>query len=241
MSDINKNYNVAYWRDLWSQNAPDVPWERAAAWIAEESSGYPQALGSRYEVGICQIDMQDGGAFGGTVASLHGNFCSTSSPSARFGAIRIRDLTDDEEILQVTSGAAMMRAYYADAGSRIAGSGVTWTDDEVWALAKLKHALPALLYGVASASRNGQCDTWQAFRAYVERMSSDDVAAACNMSTVTAARYYPFSRFFDNAERVGSSGGVTLGTGISQLGKTLVVLALLGGFLYYGGHHAMAI
>lgn len=233
MTDINKNYNVAYWRDMWLQNAPDVPWNRAAAWMAEESSGYPQALGSRYEVGICQIDMQDGGAFGGTVASLHGNFCS--------GATRVRDLTDDEEILQVTTGAAMMNSYYADAASRLASAGVTWTDDEVWALAKLKHALPALLYGVASAARNGQGDTWQNFRAYIERMSSDDVAAACNMSTVTAARYYPFSRFFDNAEKVGSASGVTLGNGISQLGKALVVLALLGGFLYYGSHHAMAI
>lgn len=233
---IVKNYTTVYWSDLLASYASDLPAPRLLAWIGMESSGFPQALGACTEVGIFQIDLQDGPRYGGSTDTLHTAFCT-----APCQASRTRDLTDDEEQLQVTSGAAMVREYLADAQSRIASAGLGWTDDDTWCLVKLQHALPALRLMLASAAGAGQAIDWPTFRGWATNLTADQIAATGAMSAATAVRYMPMDRYFDNGEKVGYLDGAGLvGDGrLSSIGKAAAALILLFAMLYYGGKNGL--
>lgn len=232
---FSKNYTTDYWLPLFDRYASDLPRERLAAWVSEETGGFPQGLGACTEVGIFQIDLQDGPRYGGTTATLHANFCS-----APCVAKRIRDLTDDEEQLQVESGAAMVREYLADSQSRLDAAGLTWSDDDTWCFCKLHHGLPSLKYLLARAASAGQAADWPSFRSYALGLDSDGITATAGANTV---RYMPLTRFFDNAESVGytSFGGLSGGGGLSTLGKAVIALALMLGVMYYGGRYGIAV
>lgn len=215
-----KNYTVDYWADLFAARAADLPIGALNAWIREESQGFPQALGSRYEVGIFQIDLQDGSNWGASTDTLHTAFCASSTSQ-----VRTRDLTDDEEYLQVDSGASYIRSLYALSKQRTEGLG--WSEQDLWSLVKLHHALPwipaQLLPLARSASEAG---SWEAFRVYTLGLSHADVAA---ISPTVAAKYMPFDRFFVNAARVGAgaAGGIMGELGAADL-DVMSVLAIVG-------------
>lgn len=227
---IVKDYTVAYWADLFASLASDLPVERLNAWLAEESRGFPQSIGGCYEVGIFQINLGDAphALYGGNMQTLHADFCS-----AYCGGSRTRDLTDDEEALQVTSGCAMVREYHNSAQSQAP----SWSDDDQWCLTKLHHGLPFIANTMLShAQAAGQADDWPMFRAYACGLSNADIAAI-NANVAANKNYWPFDRFFDNAEKVGyvTGGGLVGGGGLSQLGKAVLALLALAGALYYGG------
>jgi len=197
---IVKDYTTGYWRDLLASTAPDLPTERLLAWIQEESAGFPQALGSRYEVGIGQIDLQDGPKYGGTTDSLHTNFCASATSQTR-----VRDLTDDEEQLQVDCFVAMARDYLGRAQSEISSVNASWSDDDTWCMVKLFHALPILPRLLTYADAAGQAGSWGDFRSYVLGLSSAEVTS---QTGANRDKYMPFDRFFNNSEKVGHASGV---------------------------------
>lgn len=215
-------YTPEYWRPLFvAADAPEP--DALVAWIREESDGSPAALGSVYEVGIFQIDLQDGPAWGASVESLHGTGAFTSSASSQ---TLTRELTDAEEALQVSSGIAYVKHCLSVAQSALAKAGASWSDDEVWNLVKMCHALPGLVvFFVPAAAQAGAMYNWGEYRSFVESLSKTD-AAAINSNT---ARYYPFTRFFDNSERVGAAvaGGGLGAPGAAEL-EILLVLAIIG-------------
>lgn len=235
---IEKDYTTAYWVPLLQQNGSDLPLERLTAWIEEESRGFPQAHGACTEVGIFQIDLQDGPKYGATMDNIHTNFCS-----ARCEAVRVRDLTDDEEQLQVTTGLAMVRDFLQDSQSRLSSIGASWSDDDLWCFVKLHHGLPVLKYMLAPANQAGQAGDWGSFRSWVCGLSKDECVATGQVSqaVVDNKNYWPFDRFFDNAEAVGylGAGGLSGGGGISAMGKALLAVAILFGVLYYGGSRGL--
>lgn len=215
---IAKDYTVSYWQDLFAART-SLPWPRVAAWMTVESAGYPQALGTRYEVGIVQVDLQDGPRYGGTTDTLHTNFCSSATSQTR-----TRDLTDDEENLQVDVANTYISQLYAQSLAQAP----TWSDDDVWCLVKLHHALPALAGQAFSyASSQGQTADWDTFREYVESLPADTFPG-------WGPRYTPWSRFFDNAEKVGKLGlsGLFDQGGFVDV-DTLLVLAFIAGVAWY--------
>lgn len=187
-------YTTDYWADLFAANASDLAWPRMRAWIAHESGGNPSALGKSYEVGIGQLDLQDGPAWGGTLDTLHGNFSAGTTSQ-----VTVRDLTADEEQLQVTSMAAYVRHALGVSQSELAAQGLTWSDDDLWCLVKLQHALPDLARsGIPIAAQAGQAGDWDTYRAYLEALPASALPSS--------APYSPWSRLFDNAELVGKLG-----------------------------------
>lgn len=190
---------VEAWRTLLEQHAhfgdPSRDTDRLLAWITEESGGNPAALGAPYEVGIFQLDLEDGPAWGGTIQTLHGNFTDSATSQSLN-----RPLTDDEKLLQVTTGLAYVAHARSTAQAVLDQAGLTWSDDDIWCLTKLHHALPVLLssFVPACAAKLGTGITWSDFRGWCEKLSASDVAAINDIS-----RYMPFGRLFDNAEKVG--------------------------------------
>ena len=201
-------YTADYWRDLLEQLAGEFVGDvdKLIAWIAEESGGCPAALGAVFEVGIWQLDLEDGPAFGGTLDSLHGAFCASPSSTTL-----TRELTADEEQLQVTTGLAFVRHARQVATDNLAANGLSWSsDDDVWALTKLYHALPRLVdQYLAAAAAAGAASSWSDYRTYLLGLSKDD-AIAVNSVVGSNPNYFPFGRFVTNAEAVGFAGGSSL-------------------------------
>lgn len=182
-------YTTEYWRDQLAAAAPDLPTDRLLAWIGEESGGRPNSTGKSYEVGIFQIDLQDGGAYGATIATLNIS----------------GQLTPEQEALQVSSGIAYVRHCLSVAQSELDAINATWGDDELWNLVKLQHALPALpKYMLPAADQQGQAGSWGDFRAFTVGASAAQVDSYTYKSCTP---YMPFGRLFDNAERVGGASG----------------------------------
>lgn len=233
---ISKNYTTTFWNQLLQDNAPDLDRGKLLAWIQEESGGFPQALGAVYEVGIGQLDLQDGPAYGGTLASLHSDFCESPSSTKR-----VRDLTDDEEILQVTSLAAMARDYLTVADSQLAAIGQTWSDDDRWALAKLRHGLPGIAKSfLRPANDAGSADDFQAFEAWVMVQSHDVLYGIDHGTTAYMSR---FGAIFANAEAVGYAESLGLGDlasgHLSHMGRGIATLALFSAACYLGARYGM--
>ena len=226
MCDVTSN-SVQAWRPLLEAHAdfgdPSRDVDRLLAWIAEESCGNAGSLGSQYEVGIFQIDLEDGPAWGASVQSLHGAF--TSSPTSQ---VLTRPLTDDEKLLQVTSGLAYVAHVRNVSQTQLASAGLTWSDDDTWCLTKLQHGLPAIPGELlAQAAQNAPLGTgigWQEFRAYVQGLATSDLPA--NLKPYA----YKFDQIFNNAERVGyldgPDGGGTTST-LLALGALLLLWIFL--------------
>lgn len=209
----SKHYDVDYWRDRFDSES-SLPWERVAAWMRVESGGNPSALGTRFEVGIVQIDLQDGPRYGGTVDNLHGNF--SVSPTSQ---TRTRDLTDEEESLQV----AVADSYIGDllTLSEAQTSELGWSDDDVWCLVKLHHALPALAGQAFTYARSqNQVGDWNAYRAFLEGLPAETFPG-------WGPRYSPWSRYFDNAEKIGKLGLSSSGAATLPVMLALAVVAWL--------------
>lgn len=190
---------VQAWRPLIDQNVnfgdPSRDTDRMLAWIAEESGGNPASLGAPFEVGIFQLDLEDGPAWGASIQTLHGNFTADATSQTL-----TRPLTDDEKLLQVTSGLAFVAHARSVAQTALDQAGLTWSADDVWCLTKLVHALPVLVTSFVPACANalGTAITWTEFRSWCENLTADQVDAINKIS-----RYMPFGRLFDNAEVVG--------------------------------------
>ncbi len=220
---------VEKWRPRVYKHAAGLPLDFLMAWIAMESGGNPAALGTVTEVGLFQIDMQDGPAFGGDVDSLHRNFAAATSQVAT------RELTEAEKELQVACGLAMVRAYEARSKAQLAAVGAAWTagSSDFWNLVKLQHALPAIPRSFLPAFRttNGAApSSWRVWCDWLNGLSRDQVAAV----SPAVARYYgsngkkALTRFTDNAERCGQYGGVEiLGMTFHELGALALLLVLL--------------
>lgn len=215
-----KIYTATYWADMLSAAAPDLPTARLVAWIAEESGGNPAALGSTKEVGIFQIDMQDGDVAGGSVQSLHGDFTSSASSQTIS-----TPLTDDQEQLQVSTGITYVRACLAKAQQAAS----SWDDSDTWCLTKMVHALPAVVSQLLpQASTAGHDTSWADFKGYVGSLQRNDLPSNLH-------RYYPLTRFFVNCGRVGGASGATdTFPGIAALDLvTALALAAIAAALYF--------
>lgn len=212
---MDDNYDVDYWRERFAQRT-GLPWERVAAWMSIESRGHPQALGTQYEVGIVQIDLQDGPKYGGTTYNLHTAF--SASPTE---AVRVRDLTSDEKDIQVDVANAYISSLLSTSQSQVSGLG--WSDDDLWCLVKLHHALPGLGgQAFEHAKSNGHVDDWGAMRSYLEGLPCETFSWGCH--------YSPWGRLFDNAEKVGKLGLSGL-AGSANVGL-MFVLAIVGLILW---------
>jgi hypothetical protein len=226
-------YGVEYWRDRIANaldfGDPSRDVDRLQAWITEESGGNPASVGTVYEVGIFQIDMQDGPRFGGSVQSLHDDFAavaiaglsSWASSSQRSQAqVVARTLSDAQEALQVSTGLAMVKHYRDVSLQQLQAHGLTWSDDDTWCLIKLQHGLPGIpaeLLGPAVTSGGTEIG-WSEFRAYCEGLSNAD--------RPSNLRGYNFTQIFDNAEKVGYLGGFDGSGFASTAGVVLLLFAL---------------
>lgn len=212
-TQILKDYVTLYWQDKFAQRASGLPWERVAAWMdAESNGGFPQALGTRYEVGIIQINLADGPKYGGTTDNLHTNFCASATTE-----VRVRDLTDDEENLQVDVANAYISALLSTSQGQVAG--LDWSDDDLWCLVKLHHALPGLASDAFNyAVANGQASDWDTMRAYCEGLPAETFP--------WGPSYVPWGHLYDNAEKVGKLGLSGL-AGSANLGL-MFVMAVIG-------------
>lgn len=184
-------------------NATNIPEDFLVAWIDHESGGNPASLGAPTEVGIFQIDLQDGPRFGGTMETLHTNFAPYGSQKAT------RALTDAEKDLQVTTGLAMVRAYVDRAKSHASSVGADWPmgSSDFWKLVKWQHALPAYSLPLLKlfTSENGRTpttfDEWAAW-----------VNARPTRPSFVSERYWNtggkgLEKYFRNAQKVGAYGG----------------------------------
>lgn len=185
-------------------NVKNFPEEFLMAWIDHESGGNPASLGAATEVGIFQIDMQDGPRFGGSVETLHTNFAPYGKQTAT------RALTEAEKDLQVTTGLAMVAAYVDRARSHAASVGADWPmgSSDFWKLVKWQHALPAYslpllqLYKSANGRAPDSFDAW-----------ADWVNALPSRPSFVSANYWNgeggtgLSHYFANAKKVGAYGG----------------------------------
>lgn len=198
-SGFRSIYSVPYWTPLLVTLAPTLPVRKLSAWLREESGGYPGALGTPFEVGIFQIDLQDGPRYGATTFSLHESFCMAPDSEEMF-----RALTADEDRHQVITGIAMIEDVLARTTAMLTNAGIAWSDDDLWCLIKLWHCLPRLWDQYLHYARNTRhTESWAQFRAFITGLTRD---GAANVNAEVAAKYWPFNRFFNNAERVGYAG-----------------------------------
>lgn len=176
----------------------DVPLAYLQRWMTRESGGNPCATGmwgGPWEAGIAQVyfdeHQRNVPQFGVTIDELRGA-CALDSQTM------VRDLTDDEMRAQVNSLVMMAASYRQIAEQRLSQCGqLEWADDDVWALAKLQHALPVLTSKyLPAASAAGQAGSWVEFRAFVVGL---DHAGAVAIDA-NGARFMPFARLFANAE-----------------------------------------
>lgn len=214
--------SVEKWRPLVAKHNNNLPIEFLLAWIAKESGGNPASLGAITEVGIFQIDMQDGPRYGGTLESLHRNFAAPSSQTL------LRPLTDAEKVLQVTTGVAMVADYRDRSRARLAEVYANWPEgsSDFWSLVKWHHNLPAYTkpllrdYVAANGAPPGTFDAWAAWVNGGDRPS------------YVSERYWNtsgtgLSKYTNGAAKVGAYGGVELpaeGTLLEQLAIPAVVV-----------------
>lgn len=161
-------------------------------WIAIESGGDPGAIGSPREVGIFQIFFPD----------------DQPRYGATRGGLRATGALDAAgRRLQVSAGIAMVVEAISRARARLASTGQSWSTQDLWALAKLYHNLPALYAWFPIAARGGNAASWHAFRSWLTGVTRQGAIALDRQAGYDpdrgqgAARYWPVDRFAANAER----------------------------------------
>ncbi len=124
--------------------------------------------------------------------------------------------------------AAYVRHVLAVSQQELAAQGLSWSDDDVWCLVKLQHALPDLARtGLPLANQAGQAGDWDTYRSYLEGLPSSALPSS--------APYSPWGRLFDNAEIVGKLGlGSSLGFAQADLLTVLAVAGLVYLLIAYG-------
>lgn len=180
----------------------EFPEDFLIAWIDHESGGNPAALGAATEVGIFQVDMQDGPRFGGSVETLHTNFAPYGKQTAT------RALTEAEKDLQVTTGLSMVRAYVARARSHASSVGADWPagSSDFWKLVKWQHALPAYslpLLRLYTDSNGGPPSTFDAWASWVNQQERPSFVDTRYWNTGGTG----LQKYFRNAQKVGAYGG----------------------------------
>lgn len=188
------------WSDELAAQAPELDTSFLLRWIQRESDGNPAAVGSTQqlqrdgwarEAGIGQVYFETSTqrVFGVTTAELRAGASSGQSLT--------RDLTAPERQAQTSSLILMARQYIVDGGNVLQQLGQTWVAEDIYCLAKLKHALPVLagtfLLHCPDAS------SWDTFRAWLEGLSLDDSRALYS----NAGAYYPWTRYLNNAQYTG--------------------------------------
>ena len=232
---------VESWRSLVKENARGLPVEFLLAWMRYESGGNPAALGAITEVGLFQIDMQDGPRFGGDLNTLHRNFAPATSQTAS------RALTLSEQLLQVTSGVAMALAYRDASRAKLAAIGADWPEGsaDFWSLVKLHHGLPAIpryFLPAFKAAKGRAPASWSEWSAWLNSLSYGQTAA---INGASAAYYFPdgprskgprkaLGRFTSSAESSGQFGGVELVAGFVSVSQLLVLLAIGAALFLWG-------
>jgi hypothetical protein len=205
-------------------NTSGLPEDFLIAWIDHESGGNAASLGAATEVGIFQIDMQDGPRFGGSVETLHTNFAPYGKQTAT------RALTEAEKDLQVTTGLAMVRAYVERARSHANSVGADWPEgsSDFWKLVKWQHALPAYSLPLLQLykTKNGRApDTFDGWASWVNVQERPSFVSTRYWNTGGTG----LEKYFKNAQKVGAYGG-----GERLLGSwlPLVVIALVLYFMH---------
>jgi hypothetical protein len=219
-------YTANYWAEMLAAAASDLPTARLVAWIAEETGGNPCGLGAPTEVGIFQIDMQDGPVAGGSVDTLHGNF--STSPLVQ---TRARSLTPDEEALQVSTGIKYVRSCLA----RAKETAPTWSDTDIWCLTKMVHCLPAMVSQFfPQAAAAGHATSWDDYQGYARSLKTEQFPKSVQRYVY---KFWGPRGIFPNCERVGAadgstpdgtgtSGGLPVGACALDLISTLAIVAL---------------
>lgn len=189
------------WRDELARQAPELDTDVLLRWIQRESDGNPGAVGSikqlqrdgwAREAGIGQVyfETRDQRVFSVTSAELRAGALAGSQSLSR-------DLTEPERLAQTSSLILMARAYIIDGGSVLADLGAQWSAADIYALAKLKHALPVL-----AGTFLRHCpdpSSWDAFRSWLEALS---LVESLPLYAGSGA-YYPWTRYLNNAQYTG--------------------------------------
>lgn len=223
-----KLYTTAYWGPALTAAAPDLQVGPMLRWIARESGGNPADVPANgFEVGIGQFNTQDGPQFGYTREQLHGTGAWTASALSKTVT---RDLTADEEAIQVDAMIKQVRQNQQQANEQSSG----WGARDLWALTKMNHALGhgGTTYLANKATAAGHMSSWSDFKGFVQSLKIADVAPIAQYYGSPAA---PFARFFNMSEDIASGYDPTgLGASLSGIasldlltGIALGALALL--------------
>lgn len=243
MSAATLKYTASYWAAQLAAAATDLPTARLVAWIAEESGGNPASVPANgFEVGIAQINTQDGAFHSWTREQLHGTGAWTNDARSQ---VLTRALTADEESIQVQSTIQQARDCLAQAQTQIGGN--TWSSQDTWAMCKMNHALGhgGTTWLVNQATSASAMSSWSAFKGYVLSLTASQIPSNIVQGRERGLRaYYPFNRFFVNSERVsaadgstpdgtGDAGGQPLGLAALDLltALALVAIAAVGYYL----------
>ena len=195
------------WKPLISA-ATDIDADFLMRWVEKESDGNPCSKGiwgGPWEAGIAQVyydkNQRNASVFGATIDQLR-TACELDTQR------QIRDLTDAEKALQVSSLVKMADNYLGIARTKLAALGLNWAETDVQCLAKLYHALPVLATSHLSyAAQNGHADYWDDFDNFESSSTREEIiaidAAMGYAPGKGAAPFWPIGRFFDNARYVG--------------------------------------
>jgi hypothetical protein len=206
------------WRPLLTQYAGDIPVDALVAWIDEESGGNPCSLGMiengvDIECGIFQLMSPDNTNDGGTTcAALRASCAGPASAS------QARGLTDDERILQVTSGLRYVQVQRAAARQALASVRATWPENsgDFWALVKSRHGAPAVASDLlpAVAAKLGHAPSnWSEFVNTYTTMSANEIPSSLRGYFQRPSRDGYRNRVDDiimNADKVGKAVGYQL-------------------------------
>jgi hypothetical protein len=198
--------SVEQWRPLLEENAGDLPVEFLLAWIDRESGGNACSYTRYHEAGIFQLMPPDNLDDAGVSLDELRAACSGSTQQLA------RPLTDDERLVQVTSGIRYVNVCRDRARAKLAAAGADWpeTSTDFWKAVKLQHAYPAALNYVKQAPGG-----WDELAVYVY------------------ANHPELAGVMANAAAVGAYGGAA-GASLGRYGALLVPLAGLAGGLVLG-------
>lgn len=219
------------WRPLLQRFGAGLPVDFLLAFVDEESGGNVCSLGiPGVEAGLFQTFHPSDDRFGATFAQLR---------AACSGPVLARQLTPDEQVLQVQVGIAKVRDLYARARATLAAAGATWLESstDFWKWVKLGHGLPAMQSELMQqiTRRLGRAPrTWDEFKEITLSMSPGEFPASLQpfaFAQSTRGRQNRIADVIANAEEAGQHGGIA---GLSMTSQ-IAVLAFAGaaGVLVY--------
>ena len=169
-------------------------------WIASESAGNPCATGLPQEGGIFQVYFDKPRKYGASLAELRAG-CA--------GNKLVQLLTPSQRRLQVSSGVAMVREALQLVADELRRLQLSWNAVDRRTLAKLYFGLPAFIYWLRIAAREGNASSWDAFRQWATpSLETADAARVVDERAGLAvghgaAPFWPLERFFRGAQLVG--------------------------------------